>query len=202
MLRREASRTRSVGRSVCRSVFKTKLAAGLPACMLTKSKIVITMCVVQCGGVWFILQIIILPPSLDQLGLGQWEYITTVNPLSYRGAKARIAGFTTTVRITKYQGCQAIQYLHAVLVPTLAKCSPFTLKQCFPRLVGPRGNTHGRFIQSDRTGLNQSDRTGIGQLLPGPRTKNNWQRLKGKLLDLRFAHGESSISCLEWAGIK
>ena len=50
--------------------------------------------------------------------------------------------------------------------------------------------------------LNQSDRTGIGQLLPGPRTKNNWQRLKGRLLDLKFAHGESSISCLEWAGIK
>ena len=74
--------------------------------------------------------------------------------------------------------------------------------QWFPRLVGPRGNTHGSFIQSDRTGLNQSDRTGIGQLLPGPRTKNNWQRLKGKVLDLEFAHGESSISCLEWAGIK
>ena len=55
-------------------------------------------------------------------------------------------------------------------------------------------NTHGRFIQSDRTG--------IGQLLPGPRTKNNWQRLKGKLLDIKLAHGESSISCLEWAGIK
>ena len=55
-------------------------------------------------------------------------------------------------------------------------------------------NTHGRFIQSDRTG--------IGQLLPGPRTKNNWQRLKGKLLDLKLAHGESSISFLELAGIK
>ena len=59
-----------------------------------------------------------------------------------------------------------------------------------------------RFIQSDRTGLNQSDRTGIGQLLPGPRTKNNWQRLKDKVLDLEFAHGESSISCLERADIK
>ena len=55
-------------------------------------------------------------------------------------------------------------------------------------------NIHGKFIQSDRTG--------IGQLLPGPRTKNNWQRLNGKVLDLEFAHGESSISCLEWAGIK
>ena len=55
-------------------------------------------------------------------------------------------------------------------------------------------NIHGKFIQSDRTG--------IGQLLPGPRSKDNWQRLKGKVLDLEFAHGESSISCLEWAGIK
>ena len=52
------------------------------------------------------------------------------------------------------------------------------------------------------TGLNQSDRTGIGQLLLGPRTKNNWQRFKGKLLDLKFAYVESSISCLEWAGIQ
>ena len=76
-----------------------------------------------------------------------------------------------------------------------------TVSSGFPGFSALGGTPMARFIQSDRTGLNQSDRTGIGQLLPGPRTKNNWQRLKGKLLDLEFGHGESSISCLEWAGI-
>ena len=83
------------------------------------------------------------------------------------------------------------------LAAEVPKASKTALTNCYAIL-----ESNGRFIQSDRTGLIQSERTGIGQLLPGPRTKNNWPRLKVKLLDVEFAHGESSISCLEWAGIK
>ena len=105
--------------------------------------------------------------------------------------------------VLKYQGQLLVCVLVQLVLGLYDKVIPIpTVSSGFPGLSALGGTPMAGFIQSDRTGLNQSDRTGIGQLLPGPRTKNNWQRLKGKLLDLRFAHGESSISCLEWAGIK
>ena len=58
--------------------------------------------------------------------------------------------------------------------------------QWFPRLGGPRGKHPWQGLSS-QTGLALTSRlrAGIGQLLPGWRTKNNWQLYKARLYEIK-----------------
>ena len=111
---------------------------------------------------------------------------TTDNPLSNRGAKAMTAGFSFSavhvpVKLGLWYSCADLQRLS----DPHSHC-----KQCFPRLGGPRGKHPWQGLSS-QTGLALTSRlrAGIGQMLPGWRTKNNWQCFKARLYEVKCHMG-------------
>ena len=57
--------------------------------------------------------------------------------------------------------------------------------QWFPRLGGPREANKKNFFSQTGLALTSRLRAGIGQLLPGWRTKNNWQWFKARLYKVK-----------------